>query len=310
MENNGNKCAVTGAFGYTGKYITRRLLAQGKEVITLTGQPGRANEFSGKVQAFPFRFDRITEMAQSLQDVHTLYNTYWVRFDHGSATYERAVANTQALFEAAKLAGVKRIVHVSISNPSLDSPLPYFKGKAVLEKALIETGLGYAIVRPTVVFGREDILINNIAYLLRRFPVFAIPGSGKYLLQPIFVEDMAALCVEAGEKQENLRVDAVGPDILSFNELVALIKTKIGSRAILLHAPERLTLWLSQVIGTWVKDVVLTRDEIDGLSANLLVSDGKPTGATHLSDWLKANAASVGVQYASELGRHYRANGR
>jgi NADH dehydrogenase len=298
--------AVTGAFGYTGKYITRQLQAQGTQVITLTGRTEQSSEFGGRVKVYPFNFDSPDRLAESLSGVTTLYNTYWVRFDHGQASFDRAVDNTRALILAAKQAGVKRMVHVSITNPSSDSPLPYFRGKAVLEQDIRESGLSYAIVRPTVIFGLEDILINNIAYLLRKFPVFAVPGSGEYRLQPIFVEDMAELCIQAGQARENCTIDAVGPEIFSFNELVGLIGERIGRRRSVWHVPPLLALGLSRLIGFWVQDVVLTRDEVAGLSSNLLVSDQPPTGRTRLGDWLRENAEAVGRRYASELGRHYR----
>jgi len=301
------KAAVTGAFGYTGKYIARRLLEAGQDVITLTGRPERAlPEFAGRVRAFPFHFDEPKQLRASLEGVDTLYNTYWVRFDHGEQTFALAVENTRALFGAARAAGVRRVVHVSITNPSLDSPLPYFQGKAALEQSLIESGLSYAILRPTVIYGAEDILINNIAWILRHFPVFAIPGSGSYRLQPIFVEDMAELAVQAGLRTENLVSDAVGPDIFSFDELLDLLAGSLGSRALRLHLPAGLALALSRVIGTLLGDVVLTQDEIAGLSANLLVSSAPPSGWTRLEDWLKENRAAVGLRYASELKRHYR----
>lgn len=298
--------AVTGAFGYTGKYITRLLLAQGREVITLTGHPDRPNEFGGRVRAFPYRFDQPEELAKCLQGVDTLYNTYWVRFDHGETTFAMAVRNTQALFRAAKQAGVRRIVHTSITNPALDSPLPYFRGKAQLEKDLQESGLSHAILRPTVLFGSEDILINNIAYLVRRFPVFAIPGDGEYRLQPIFVEDYARLAVQLGTGQENCLLDAVGPDTFTFNQMVARIAESLGRRPRLLHLPPELALPLSGIIGWWMRDVTLTWDEYRGLSAGLLVSGQAPTGRTRLGDWLRENADRVGKRYASELARHYR----
>ena len=298
--------AVTGAFSYTGKYITRRLLAKGAQVITLTGHPGRPNEFGGKVAAFPFDFEHPDRLVETLRGVDVLYNTYWVRFDHADVTYQHAVENTIRLVTAAQEAGVRRIVHVSISNPSLDSPLPYFRGKAILEQAVRQSGLSYAIVRPTVIFGQEDILINNIAYLLRRFPLFAIPGSGDYRLQPIYVEDMADLCVQAGESDENMTLDACGPQVFSFDELVSLIAEKIDRRPLIVHLPASLAFFLSRLIGLFVRDVVLTRQELEGLTAGLLVSSSPPTGETPLAEWLGRNAATVGAAYASELGRHYR----
>ncbi|MHB9146171.1 MAG: Rossmann-fold NAD(P)-binding domain-containing protein [Symbiobacteriia bacterium] len=139
------------------------------------------------------------------------------------------------MLEAAKEARVERIVHVSITNPSEDSPLPYFKGKAALERAIMDSGLSYAILRPAVIYGPEDILINNIAWLLRRFPVFAVPGTGANELQPIFVEDMAQLAVEAGQQTENVVLNAVGPKAYSFEELVRMVREAVGSRSRLLH---------------------------------------------------------------------------
>ncbi len=298
---------VTGAFGYTGKYIARRLLAQGRKVKTLTGHPGRPNPFGeDRVAAAPFNFEKPNELRESLRGVSTLYNTYWVRFSHGPVTFEDAVQNTKTLIAAASDAGVKRFVHVSITNPSLDSPLPYFNGKARLEQALAESSLSYAIVRPTVIFGIEDILVNNIAWLLRHFPVFVVPGSGDYRLQPIYVEDMAQLVVDVAQREENVTLDAVGPDIFTFDEMVRLIAEKVGSKARIVHTSPGVALFLSRLVGYLVNDVTLTPDEVDGLTANLLVSESPPTGHTHLADWLAENVDRVGTGYASELARHYR----
>jgi NADH dehydrogenase len=298
--------AVTGAFGYTGKYITRRLLSQGQAVITLTGNPERPNPFGEQVKAYPFHFDQPDKLAESLRGVDTLFNTYWVRFDHGDRNFQQAVANTQTLFRAAQQAGLRRIVHVSIANPTLQSPLPYFRGKAQLEQALQASGLSFAILRPTVIFGHEDILINNIAWILRHFPLFAVPGNGSYRLQPIFVDDMAELAVQAGKSDANLIWDAVGPEVFRFDELVELIRLTLGSRTQLLHLPPGLALTLSRLIGIAVKDVVLTRDEVAGLMAGLLISAEPPRGRTLLSAWLRANANTLGRRYASELARHYK----
>jgi len=298
------KIAVTGSYSYSGKYMTRRLLAQGHEVVTLTAHPDRPDPFDGRVKAFPLDFD-VAGMANSLAGVDTLYNTYLVRFDHGQNTQARAVENTARLVQAVKSAGVRRIVHISITNPSVDSPLPYFHGKALNEQAVRESGLSYAVLRPTVLFGAEDILINNIAYLLRRFPVFALPGDGNYRLQPIFVDDLAELALQAGALKEDLLWDAVGPDIFSFKQMVSLIGECIGHPRPLVEVHPALALAASSVISAFVGDVVLTQDEVDGLAAGLLVSAQPPRAHTGLAGWLKANKAFVGMQYASELKRHY-----
>lgn len=299
------RIAVTGAFSYTGKYVTRRLLACDEEVITLTGHPNRPDPFGGKVKAYPLDFDE-AGMTRSLQGVDVLINTYWVRFDKGENTQPRAVENTRKLVNAAKAAGVKRIVHISITNPSAESHLPYFWGKAANEKAVIDSGLGYAILRPTVLVGDEDILINNIAYLLRRFPFFALPGDGSYQLQPVYVDDVAELAVEGVYRSDNYIIDAVGPDIFTFQEMVELIGKKIGAQRPLISVPPRLALLAAQFLSLFVGDVILTPEEVDGLMAGLLVSKEPPRGKTRLADWLERNKERVGAKYASEIQKHYQ----
>jgi NADH dehydrogenase len=298
------KVAVTGAFSYSGKYITRRLLECGEEVITLTGHPNRPDPFDGKVKAYPLDFDE-QSMTPSLQGVDVLVNTYWVRFDKGENTQPQAVENTRKLVNAARAAGVKRMVHISITNPSAESHLPYFWGKAANEKAVVGSGMSYAILRPTVLVGDEDILINNIAYLLRRFPFFFLPGDGSYRLQPVYVDDVAELAVEGVYRTDNYIIDAVGPDIFTFKEMVQLIGEKIGAKRPLIPVTPRLALLAAQFISLFVDDVILTPEEVDGLMAGLLVSDEPPRGKTRLADWLDKNRDKVGTNYASEIKKHY-----
>ena len=299
---------VTGAFSYTGKYITRRLLSMRKKVrvLTLTGHPNREKMFSGEVTALPFNFDNPSQLTKSLQGVTTLYNSYWIRFPYGQVTFNRAVENTRTLIECAEEAGIRRIVHISITNASEESPFPYFRGKGLVEKIIIHSKLSYAIIRPTVIFGAEGVLINNIAWHLRRLPIFTVPGSGDYRIQPVFVEDLAEIAVSAAQVDDNIVMDAVGPDIYTFDELVRLISSKIRTRVWIVHLMPRLVLLLTKLLGYALRDVVLTRDEIAGLMSNLLISEGSPTAKTRLSEWLEQNADNVGVKYASELGRHYR----
>ena len=298
------KIAVTGAFSYSGKYITKRLLERGEEVITLTGHPNRPDPFGGKVKVYPLDFDQ-TSMTRSLQGVDVLVNTYWVRFDKGENTQPRAVENTRKLVNAAKAAGVKRFVHISIANPSAESHLPYYWGKAANEKTVMESGLSYAILRPTVLIGKEDILINNIAFLLRRFPFFLIPGDGSYSIQPVYIEDLATLAVEGVYRKDSYVIDAVGPDSYTFKELVKLIGEKIGAKRPILSVPPRLALLAAQFLSLFIGDVILTPEEVDGLMANLLVSKQPARGKTAFKDWLERNKSTVGTNYASEIKRHY-----
>lgn len=296
--------AVTGAFGYSGKYIAQRLLATGQEVITLTNSLQRPNPFGEKVKVYPLSFDRPADLAYSLQGVSVLYNTYWVRFSYkGAFGHEQAVKNSLTLLAAAKEAGVQRVVHLSITNPSEDSPLLYFRGKAKVERALQESGISYAILRPALLFGKEDILINNIAWILRRFPLFGIFGDGCYRLQPIYVDDLAAIAVEQGQRYENVIINAIGPETFTYRELVEQIGRIIGRPRPIISLPPRVGYLVGAAIGKLMGDVFITWDEIVGLMANLLYVDSPPVGKVKLTDWVRENAAALGARYASELAR-------
>jgi uncharacterized protein YbjT (DUF2867 family) len=303
-----NTHAVTGAFGYSGKYIAQRLLDAGKPTITLTNSTHRPNPFGEALRAVPFNFDAPDKLRESLQNVSVLYNTYWVRFNHPGFTHAEAVANTETLFQAAKEAGVERIVHISITNPSEDSPLEYFSGKARLEAALKATGVSYAILRPTVLFGKEDILINNIAWMLRYLPILGCFGRGDYKLQPIYVDDLAALCVAQGEKRDNVTIDAIGPETFTYHELVRSIGEIIGKWRPILPMPPEVGYWGTRLLGALVGDVIITRDEIKGLMGNKLYVDAPSPCETKLTDWARRHAETLGKSYTSELARRHDRN--
>lgn len=296
---------VTGAFGYTGRYIAQRLLSMGKAVSTLTNHPQLADPLLKSIQVHPYNFKDPHQLAENLQGPATLYNTYWIRFARGRSTFDLAVENSKALFQAAREAGVRRVVHISITNPSPESELPYFRGKALVEQAVIRSGLEYAIIRPALVFGVEDILLNNIAWFLRRFSVFPISGPGDYPVQPVYVEDLADLAVAAGQENISKVIDAAGPETYAYREFVSMVARKIQSRAKLIHVPPAALLGLATMMNLFVRDVVLTKDEIKGLMAGLLVSNDHPTGSTPLSDWLDQNHHRLGMKYTSEIKRHY-----
>jgi|Tabmets5t2r1_1033131.scaffolds.fasta_scaffold16917_2 uncharacterized protein YbjT (DUF2867 family) len=297
---------VTGAFSYSGSRIAQLLKDSGREVRTLTHHPDREHPLRARVQALPYRFDDPVALARSLEGISTLYNTYWVRFERGRTTFAEAVANSRALFEAARRAGVARIVHVSIANPSIDSALAYYRGKALVEQALTTAGVPYAIVRPTFFFGGGDILANNIAWILRRMPLFVVPGDGRYLVQPIHVDDLARICLHAAYGRSDVIMDAAGPETMSFEELVRAIRDAVGRRTPILHAPPAAMAAFARALGLIVRDVVLTGDEIRGLIAGLLVSQQPALGCISFIEWLNERGPTLGRAYANELDRHFR----
>jgi NADH dehydrogenase len=297
---------VTGAFGYIGKYISKALLERGRTVCTITTHPTKPNPFGPAVKAFSYSFDDAEALTRTLNAADTLYNTYWIRFPFDGQTYEYALENTKTLFRCAKEAGVKRIVHIGVTRASLDSDLPYYRGKAIQESMLRESGVPFSIVRPTLVFGKEDILVNNIAWLIRTSPVFPIFGSGRYRVQPVFVEDLAEITIRQSTSTAGATVDAIGPETFTFHELVALIAEKIGKNPIFVKVPASLGISCGHILGIFLRDVLLTRNELKGLMDEMLTSEQAPNGTTRFSDWLERNKSTVGGFYSSEVARHFR----
>jgi len=297
---------VTGAYGFSGRYIAARLLAQGETVRTITNSPDRPNPFGDRVKAERFHFDEPDKLVAVLRGADVLHNTYWVRFDYGDFGHGMAVENTLKLFSAAKEAGVRRVVHVSITNPSEGDRLQYFSGKGRLERELVDSGLSYAILRPAVLFGKEDVLVNNIAWTLRHLPVFGVFGDGMYRLQPIYVGDLAALAAREGKGDENVVIDAIGPETFTFRGLVETVGTAIGKRRSIISVSPGLGYFAAAMIGKGVGDVFLTRYEIEGLMRELLYTASEPAGKTRLTQWAEEHASTLGMRYASEVARRLK----
>jgi NADH dehydrogenase len=299
---------VTGAFGYTGRYIAAELLARGGRVRTLTNSLDRDNPFGDAVEVHPLHFEDPASLVESMRDAYALYNTYWVRYDHkrGSADfgYAKAVENTRILFDCARTAAVRRVVHVSVANASAGSDWGYFRGKALLERELQASGLSHAIIRPTVIYGRsENVLINNIAWLLRHLPVFGVFGRGEARLTPIHVEDLARICVDAADRDSDEAVDAVGPETFTYREMVEEMARAMGLRRVILPVPDFVALGVGKILGLFLRDIVITRHEISGLRDETMYTGTEPLGTAKFSGWLRSESNTLGRRYVNDLDR-------
>jgi uncharacterized protein YbjT (DUF2867 family) len=295
---------VTGAFSFIGSAAARSLMARGFEVRTLTNRHTPVNDPGGSIEVHPLQFEDPAALVEAMRGADVFVNTYWVRYPYVGTGFNEAVMNSGTLLRAAKEAGVRRVVHVSVSNPSLESPLDYYRGKAEVETLVRDSGLSYGIVRPTLVVGHNDILVNNVAWLLRRLPLFAMPGSGSYRVQPVTLDDTGEIVAQAVLATENMTVDAAGPEIMSFEALVRAVGEAIGRPPRILHVPPAAAMALLRVFNLLVGEVILSRQELDGLMTELLVSKDAPLGASSVTAWLQAHASEVGSHYASELKRH------
>jgi len=301
--------AVTGAFGFTGRAIATRLLEAGREVVTLSRRTGRSDDLTRRMAVKPLDFTRPDQLVEALTGVETLYNTYWLRFPRGALSYERAVEQSVILFVAARQAGVGRIVHVSVVNASTDGPTPYVRAKGQLEAMVEVSGIPASIVRPTLTYGAGDILVNNLAWALRRLPLYGIPGDGRYPIQPVHVDDVARICIEAAGAAAGTTIDAAGPDTLTYREMVEIVRKAIGSRSVLVPMPRVAVLAAARLLGLLVRDVVLTSDELLELSSGFLSSRASPLGRIGFASWVGANADALGRRWSSELSRNYRIGG-
>lgn len=300
---------VTGAFGYIGRYIAAQLLERGRQVKTITTHINKPNPFGAQVVPFPYNFNHPEQLIETLRGAHTLYNTYWIRFEHDGLTFDQAIQNTKVLCDCAVAAGVKKIVHISVTQASPDSTLPYYAGKGRQEEIVKSAGLPYAIIRPTLVFGKEDILVNNITWLIRKSPIFPIMGDGQYKMQPVFVGDLASIAIQWSLREQSGVTDATGPESYTYLEFVKLISSVTGERARFFHVSPGLGIWLGKMVGALMNDVILTHNELEGLMSELLTSREEPNGATKFSEWLAENRHTVGKSYTSELARHFRWSG-
>lgn len=298
--------AITGAFSYSGAYIAEAFLDAGWQLRTLTRNPDRPHRLQGQLDARPLNFGNAEEIQANLEGLDVLINTYWVRFDYRGSSFRQAIENSARLFSAANAAGVQRILHLSVSNPDPASELPYYAGKAEVERLLAQSGLPHSILRPTLIFGEEELLLNNIAWLLRKMPLFPIPRAGGYRVQPIYVCDLAQLALHEAQQEGNRVVNAAASEILSYYQLVKIVRDAVGSRALLVHVSPGTAIFLAKLLGPLLRDVLLTRDELDGLmQERLYVGDDCIDGAP-FTDWARENAHLLGRSYTNEIRRHHQ----
>jgi len=288
--------------------IAGRFLEAGYDVVTLSRRPAApGHRLAGRVAVQRLQFADPEALERALEGAEVLVNTYWIRFARGGATFAGAVENSRALFEAARRAGVRKVVHLSVTNASPASSLGYFRGKAAVEKVLAETTPEHAVIRPSLVFGgREEILVNNMAWLLRHLPLYAVPGDGRYRVQPVSVEDVADLALAAAEERGSSVADAVGPEVYRFDEFLHLLRRTVAGRARLVHLPPPTVVALGRALGRLMGDVMITREELEALMSELLVSSAPPTGTGSFAAWLPAQAGWLGRRYANELRRNWR----
>jgi nucleoside-diphosphate-sugar epimerase len=299
---------VTGAFGYSGKYISRELLKRGYRVRTLTNSLHRRNPFGERIEVYPIDFKDVNALTDSLRGAAALHNTYWVRYTVNkgwvSFGHQLAVENSRILFKCARRAGVKRIIHLSVTNPDKAPGWPYYVGKVKVEKILKRSGISHSIVRPSLIYGGpENVLVNNIAWTIRHLPLFGLFGDGRYRLSPIHVEDLARVCVDEAVENGDRVVNVIGPETFEYRDFVRLISRKLEKRRLIVPVPDFLVLLSGKLLSIILRDIVITAHEIRGLKEELMHVDSEPLGRIRFSLWLNKAAPTLGTTYTNDLKR-------
>ncbi|MDE1834491.1 MAG: NAD(P)H-binding protein [Candidatus Micrarchaeota archaeon] len=296
---------VIGGTGFTGKYITKCLLKYKHKVVALTKHVNRDNEFGRKITIKPLDFENQENLVETMNGSRCVFNTYWVRFNYGGSSFDEAVRNSKAIIDACVDAKVKRLVHISVLDPSKNYKYDYFRAKMEVESYIEKSGLSYAILRPALLFGEEDILMNNITYLIRKYGLFFIFGSGEYKVTPTYVGDVAKEAVLQSRLNKNIIEDALGPEAFGFEELVRYIATTIGRPTRVAHLNKAFIPLVSKFLNICMHEPVVTSDEMGLLMDNGLYSDSKPIGSIRFSKWLKERKDTYGTEYHSETKRHF-----
>ena len=245
-----------------------------------------------------------------MRGADVLYNTYWVRYNHHSKQFDHEIAtdNCRLIFEAAKEAGVRRVVFFSVAHPEQAPKWSYFRGKVITERLLKDCGISYAIVRPTVLFGGgRNVLVNNIAWMLRYIPVFGLFGWGNYPIQPVHVRDVASIAINLGAGDDDITRDATGPETYNYRDFIKLIARSMGVRRLLFPMPAIVAWMAGRVMGLFLRDMVITRGEIRGLMQGLVASEEEPLGKISFSEWVAEKGPEMGRHYHNDLEeREYR----
>lgn len=311
-QTPGPSVAITGASGFIGGAVTERLLArhgpgERGSIRSLTSHPQK-NRFGDRVASVRYDFDRPERMDEAFDGADVFVHSYYIRFPYAGDTFERAVDRSAVLLDRAKRAGVRRVVHISVSNADESSDLSYYRNKGRQERVVRDSGLEFVILRPALVFGPGDILLNNVAWFLRRSPVFGVFGDGSYRLQPVELGAFARVVADAVTSTGTGTTTAVaGPVDYTYLEVVRAICAAVGSRAKIVEMPASLAIAASWVTGFLVRDVVLTRDEAAGLVREYLVSPNPHRAGMSLGDWLQRSDVrhDLGRAYSSEVARHF-----
>ncbi len=257
---------VTGAGGFSGSRIVARLVQEGEPVRAMVRNPAKQSKLPDKgVEIVQGDTTKPETLTAALQGVDTVIHTAFITADRkqgpGVSYYQTNVLGTRNLVEAAKAAGVKRIVVLSGLGAKQSKPGSYMEGRYKAEKAVQDSGLAWSILGPSVQFGQGAAFFKGLADLIKSTPlVVPMIGNGKLPFQPIWVEDTVTCLVKMAREPQTYdgrRIDVGGPDIYTYGQILDMLMQKLHKSRIKLPGPIPLV-----AVGAGVMEAVLPKPPI------------------------------------------------
>ena len=257
--------AVTGATGFVGSHLVRRLLRDRHQVRALVRKPTDRWANQPGVTLVEGSIDNVAAMTDAFRGADCVYHLVGLIAETRTQTFETTVVGgTRNVVQAAVAAGAGKLVYLSAMGTEAEALSRYHRTKYEAEQTVIGSGLPYVILRPSVIYGPGDGFVSLLAKLIRRSPVTPVFGSGRYQLQPVYIDDMTEIMTRALTSKSVLGqiVDCGGPEKLEYVSILDHIGAVLGKRRFRLHLPMAAARLMAVVLETFLRPAPLTRDQL------------------------------------------------
>ena len=274
------RIGVTGATGFIGRHLVSKLLSQNKNVSVLT--------HSQKSQLDPVTiFQGSVEDSHSLdsfcKEIDILYHLVGIIAETRKKTFDKTVVEgTENIVEAAKKHHIKKIVYLSALGTAESALSKYHQTKFLAEQAVMHSGIPYAIFRPSVVYGEGDGFVSLLVKMIRYSPFTPIIGTGKFQLQPIYIDDLTDMMTKIDFLEDEI-ISIGGPEKLEYLEILYLLKKHLGKKRLNIFLPTVLMKMVASVLEPILKPAPITRDQI------LMMEEGSTCDITKMKQLFSNN---------------------
>jgi uncharacterized protein YbjT (DUF2867 family) len=228
------KIAITGATGFVGTHLTSRLESEGHELVLI------ARRSRNSARLLVSDLSNTGELCEQFTGCKAIAHCAGINREIGEQTFARVhIEGTRNVVEAAKAAGVEKIVLMSFLRARPDCGSPYHESKWEAEELVRNSGLDYTILKAGVVYGRGDHMLDHLSHALHTFPVFGLVGMKEKSIRPLAIEDlvhvMRASLIDRRMKRQTVAV--VGPEEIYLSEAVRRVAEVVGKQPLMFPLP-------------------------------------------------------------------------